>query len=60
MEYHVKHNEDVEHQDVKMYCSKNQFPELEFIGPHNKTHGVSGLGKHYHMRFDSVLGHITY
>ena len=27
-EYHVKHNEDVKHKDVIMYCATNQFPEL--------------------------------
>ena len=26
--YYVKHNKDVEHKYVKMYCDTNQFPEL--------------------------------
>ena len=25
-DYHVKKNEYVEHQDVKIYCTKNNFP----------------------------------
>ena len=56
----MKHNKDVEHQDIKMYCSTNQFPELKFIGTHHRPHGVRGLGKHYHMSFDIRLGHDTY
>ena len=52
-EYHVQHNKDVDHQDVKIYCSKNQFPGLKFLGPHKKPYGVHGLGKHYHMCFDT-------
>ena len=57
--YHLQHNKDVEHQGVKMYCSTNQFPELCFIGPNNKPHGVRVLGNHYHMSFDPKLGHVT-
>ena len=56
----MQHFKDVKHQDVQIYFTKNQFPELEFLGPHNKTHGVHGLGTHYHMRFDTKLGHGTY
>ena len=41
-----------------MYCVTNKFPELQFIVLHNKPHGVCGLGKHYHMRFDTKLGHV--
>ena len=59
-EYHVQHNKDVKHQDVKMYCAENQFPELKFLGPHKKPHDVHGLGKHYHMCFNIKLGHCTY
>ena len=54
-EYHVKQNKDVEHQDLKIYSSTNQFPELKFIWPHNKTHSVCGLGNHYHMCFDTKI-----
>ena len=59
-EYHVEHNKDVEHQDVKMYCDINQFPNVNIVGPHNKPHGVHGLGKNYHMCFDTKIGHGTY
>ena len=59
-EYHMQHNKDVEHHDVKMYCAKNQFPELNFLGPHNKSHGVRGLVKHYNMRVYPQLDHFTY
>ena len=58
-EYHVQHNKDVEHQYVKMYCETNQFPEVHFLGKHNKPHGVRGLGKVYHMCFDTKLVHGT-
>ena len=50
-EYHVQDNADVENKDVKMYCNTNQFPTLQFCGPHSKPHGARGLGKHYHLRF---------
>ena len=56
----MQHNKDVEHQDVKIYCVKNQFPELNFLGPHKKTHGVPWLDNHYPMCFDPKLGHVTY
>ena len=46
----------MELKDVKMYCNKNQFPSLPFYGSHSKPHGARGLGKHYHLRFDSKLG----
>ena len=42
-----------------MYCATNHFLELNFLVPHNKPHGVHGLGKHHHMRFDTTLGHGT-
>ena len=41
-EYNAQHNKYVDHQDAKMYCAENQYPELQFIGPHNKPHGVRG------------------
>ena len=53
----MQHNKKFDNQDVKMYCATNQFPELKFLGTHNKPHGVHGLGKHYHIRFDTKLGH---
>ena len=55
-EYHVKNNADVAHKDVKMYCNTKKFPELLFCGPHTKSHGARGLGKHYHLHFDPKLG----
>ena len=55
IKYHVQENASVELKDVKMYCNKNQFPELPFCGPHSKPHGARGLGKHYHLRFDPKL-----
>ena len=39
-----------------MYCNTNQFPELLFSDPHSKPHGVRGLSKSYHLRFDPKLG----
>ena len=41
---------------VKMYCNKNQLPELLFPGPHSKPHGARGLSKNYHLHFDPKLG----
>ena len=58
-EYHVQHNKDVDHQDVKTYCATNQFPEVQFLGPHNKPYGVCVLNNHQHMRFDTKIGHVT-
>ena len=55
-QYHVKDNSDDSHHDVRMYCNTNQFPALNFCGPHSKPHGASGLSKHYHLRFDPKLG----
>ena len=51
----MQNNEYVEHQDVKMYCATNQFPELMFLWPHNNPHDVRRLGKHYFMPFDPKL-----
>ena len=55
-QYHVQDNADVAHQDVRMYCNTNQFPELSFCGPHSKPHGARGLSKYYHLRFYPKLG----
>ena len=49
--YHIQDNDDVELNDVKMYCNTNQFPTLPFCGPYSKPHGARGLSKHYHLRF---------
>ena len=43
-----------------MYCATKYFLELKFPGPHNKLHGVLGLGNYYHMSFDTKLGHVSY
>ena len=56
----MQHNKYVEHQDVNIYCATNQFPELKFLGPQKKPHGVSGLGKNYNIRFDTKLGHMEH
>ena len=56
---HMQHNQDVEHQDMKIYCATNHFLGVKFLGPHKKTHGVRGLGKHHHMSFDPKLGNST-
>ena len=55
-QYYVQDNADVAHQDVRMYCNTNQFPELPFCGPYSKPHGARGLSKQYHLRFDPKLG----
>ena len=55
-EYHVQDNADAELKDVKMYCNKNQLPELPFCGPTSKHHGARGLSKHYNLRFDPKPG----
>ena len=59
-QYHVQDNADVAHQDVRIYCNTNQFPELPFCGPHSKYHGARGLGKHYHLRFNPKLGNSVF
>ena len=59
-EYHVLYNVDVAHKEVKMYCDKNQLPELIFCGPHPKPHGTRGMRKNYHLHFDTKLGHGIY
>ena len=56
-EYHVQDNADVSHKYVKMYFYTNQFPTLTFCGSHPNPHGARGLGKNYHLSFDTNLGH---
>ena len=46
----------VEIKYLRMYCNKNQSPELLFSGPNSKSHGSRGLSKHYHLRFYPKLG----
>ena len=54
--YHVQYEATVELKDVKIYCNKNQLPELSFSGSYFKPHGARGLSKHYHLCFDPKLG----
>ena len=42
-QYHIQDNAAVARKDVRMYCNKNQFPELPFCGTHSKPHVVGGL-----------------
>ena len=58
-ENHVKNNEDVEDQQLKMYCTKKQFNRFTFCGPHNKPHDVHILWKNYHMCLDTKIRHGT-
>ena len=50
-QYHVQDNFDVAHKYLIMYCNTNQFPALQFCGPHSRPHGARGMLKHYHLRF---------
>ena len=59
-EYYAQHNQEVDNQDVNIYCATNRFMELKCLRPHNKPHGILGLGNNRHMRFDPKLGHGTY
>ena len=56
----MQHNKYVDHQGKKTHCDTNQFPEIKFLGPNNKPHGVCGLGNHYHMIFYPKIGHGIY
>ena len=56
-EYPVQDNSDVAHKYAKIYCDTNKLPKLIFCGSHQKLHGERGLGKHYHLRFDTKLVH---
>ena len=56
--YYVQDNYDVAHKYVKIYCYTNQFTALPFCGPHPKPHVKRGLSKHYHLSFDTKLGHV--
>ena len=56
----MQHNKDVEYQYANIYCATNQFPGFQFLGTHNKPHGVCGLGKNYHMHFYAKLGNGTF
>ena len=41
-----------------MFCNTIFFPSLTFCGLHTKKHGVKGSSKHYHMRFNTKIGHV--
>ena len=56
IQYHVQDNADVSHQDVRIYCNTNQFPEWPFGGTHSKTRGARRLIKNYHLRSDTKIG----
>ena len=47
--------EYIYHQDVQIYCTTNQFTQLELFGTNNKQHGALVLVKHYCMCFDPKL-----
>ena len=55
----MKHNKDADHKDERIYCATDQFHELQFLGAHNKPHGVRGLGNHSHICFYYKLGNDT-
>ena len=56
-EYHVHNDADVAQIYMKMFCNTNHFPSFPFCGLHKKSHGVRGLSKQNHIRFDLKLGH---
>ena len=55
----MKKNKDVEHQYVKIYCTKNKFTQLPFCGTHNKPHVVRGKNKALSHDFSPKIGHRT-
>ena len=55
-QYNVQDNAYAAHKYVIICCNTNQFPALDFCGPHSKPHGTRGLSKHYHLRFDPKIG----
>ena len=57
-EYHVQDNDDDSHKYEKIYCDKNQFPELSFCGTNPKPRVARGLIKRYHLRFYPKLDHV--
>ena len=54
--YHVQKKEEVNYFDIKMGCSSDMFPALQFADESKKPHGARGLGKHYHFCMDPMLG----
>ena len=47
IQYHVHDNNYVAHQDVRMYCNKNRFPELPVRSPHSKPNVKRVLSKQH-------------
>ena len=58
--YHIQDNADVDYSSFKMSCNSNQFPTLQFCGPHNEPHGVHGLINSYNLPLDHTLVHGIY
>ena len=58
-EYQEQTDKGVVHKDVRNNCNTNQLSAFTFSSPHMEPHGVSGLGKHYHMGFHPKIVHIT-
>ena len=56
-EYYVQEDTDVLNKDVQIFLNTTHFPSLPFCGPQTKPHGVRELSKHYHIIFDTTLGH---
>ena len=57
MKYLMQDNDDVVYKYFRIFCDTNHFLSLPFCGTHINPHGVEGLSKNYHMRFDTKLGH---
>ena len=58
MEYSFQEDTDVSHKDIKIFFNQNQFPSFQYCGPNTQQHGIRGFSNHYHMQFDSKLGHV--
>ena len=39
-----------------MSSRQEMFPKLYHAGPHKAPHGARGIGAHYHLRMDPILG----
>ena len=58
-EYHVQNNEILITRVLKCIVIQISFLDFSICAPHNKLHVERGLGKYYHMSFDTKLGHGT-
>ena len=54
-EYHVQDSKDIHHKSVKVSFASTKFTALTFFVPHEKSHGVRGLIKHYHLQLEPKL-----